>query len=104
MRDMTETDNAIAEAGADPAATGAIHPEALAWLEQAKDFSQDKRDELAKKGYALPDGSFPIEDTGDLRNALHALGRAKDIAKAKAHIKKRAAALKATDMLPDTWR
>lgn len=81
-----------------------MHPEAEAWLEQAKDFSQDKRDELASKGHALPDGSFPIQNKGDLRNALHALGRAKDVGKAKAHIKKRAAALGATDMLPEDWR
>ena len=81
-----------------------MHPEAEAWLEQAKDFSQDKRDDLAKKGHALPDGSFPIENKGDLRNALHAFGRAGDKAAAKRHIKKRAAALGATDMLPDTWK
>jgi hypothetical protein len=80
-----------------------LHPEAAAWIERAKDFSQDKRDELAKKGHALPDGSFPIENKDDLRNALHAFGRAGDKAAAKAHIKKRAAALGADDMLPETW-
>lgn len=66
-------------------------------------FSDDKRDELASSGKALPDGSFPIENKGDLGNAIRAIGRAKDPAKAKAHIKARAKTLGATDMLPDSW-
>ncbi len=66
-------------------------------------FSDDKRKELADKGHALPDGSFPIESKGDLKNAIQAIGRAKDPAKAKAHIKSRAKDLGAEDMIPDTW-
>lgn len=68
-----------------------------------KEFSTEKRKELAKSGAALPDGSFPIENKNDLANAIKAFGRAKDPAAAKAHIKKRAKALGATDMIPDTW-
>jgi hypothetical protein len=68
-----------------------------------RDFSQDQRDRLASSGAALPDGSFPISTTADLKNAIHALGRAKDEAKAKAHIIARAKALGATDTLPDGW-
>src|SRR5207248_11302960 len=60
-------------------------------------------DKLADKGHALPDGSFPIANKGDLKNAIQAIGRAKDPGKAKAHIKARARALGAADMIPDTW-
>lgn len=69
-----------------------------------RDFSDDRRKELASSGAALPDGSFPIENRGDLRNAVRALGRAKNRARAKAHIVSRARALGATSSLPDTWK
>lgn len=74
------------------------------WWQQARTFPAVKRRKLADKGHALPDGSFPIETTGDLRNALAAFGRASDPAAAKAHIIKRAKALGATGMLPDSWK
>src|SRR5579859_196657 len=70
---------------------------------QERDFTGKQREKLAKSGAALPDGSFPIENKGDLENAVQAIGRAKDPTKAKAHIKSRAKALGATDMIPDTW-
>ncbi len=69
-----------------------------------RDFTQAERDSAASSGAALPDGSFPIHTTADLKNAIHAIGRAKDPAKAKAHIKSRAASLGATSMLPDEWK
>jgi hypothetical protein len=68
-----------------------------------RDFTSDQRDHLASTGAALPDGSFPISTTADLKNAIHAIGRAKDPAKAKAHIISRAKSLGATSMLPDGW-
>lgn len=68
-----------------------------------REFSDDKRKELANSGAALPDGSFPIENGSDLENAIRAIGRAKDPAKAKAHIKSRAKALGMTDKIPDDW-
>ena len=68
-----------------------------------RDFSSDQRDHLANTGAAMPDGSFPIQNTADLKNAIHAIGRAKDPAKARAHIISRARSLGATDMLPDGW-
>ncbi|HVM96150.1 MAG TPA: hypothetical protein VMT89_07160 [Candidatus Acidoferrales bacterium] len=74
-----------------------------AWVYLKREFSEDKRKELADKGHALPDGSYPIENKGDLKNAIQAVGRAKNPAKAKAHIKARAKDLGASDMLPDTW-
>ncbi len=68
-----------------------------------KDFTDDERKKLADSGKALPDGSFPIESVEDLENAVKAYGRAKDKEEAKAHIIKRAKALKATDKLPEDW-
>ncbi len=68
-----------------------------------EEISQKEREELAKKGEALPDGSFPIRNKTDLENAVHAFGRAKDKEAAKRHIIKRARALGATDMLPEDW-
>lgn len=68
------------------------------------EFSEKQRKSLAKKKEAMPDGSFPIRNTSDLKNAIQAVGRAKDPAKAKAWIKKRAKALGKEDLLPDTWK
>lgn len=67
------------------------------------DLSEGGRRAASKKGYALPDGSFPIVTVKDLENAISAYGRAKDKAAAKAHIIKRAKALSRTDLLPEGW-
>lgn len=75
-----------------------------AYLQYAKDFSAEERDALAKKGHALPDGSFPIVKPADVDNAVSAFGRAKNKAAAKAHIKKRALALGVPHKLPDGWK
>jgi hypothetical protein len=68
-----------------------------------REFSEEQRKDLAKSGAAMPGGSFPISNTSDLRNAVKAVGRAKDYAAAKAHIISRAKALGATSELPDDW-
>ena len=73
-------------------------------LVEKREFSDKKRKELADKGHAMPDGSFPIENTTDLHNAIQAIGRAKDYAKAKSHIISRARALGATKLLPEEWK
>lgn len=57
---------------------------------EKRQFTQEQRDDAAESGDALPDGSFPIKTVGDLKNAIRAVGRAKDPAKAKAHIRRRA--------------
>jgi len=72
-------------------------------MELKRAFSPEKRRDLAKSGMALPDGSFPIVTTEDLKNAIMAFGRAKSKAAAKRHIVKRARALKRTDLIPDNW-
>jgi len=69
----------------------------------AATFNANQRKNLAKSGAAMPDGSFPIRNRSDLKNAIQAIGRAKNPAAAKAHIKKRARALGLTSLLPEGW-
>ena len=68
-----------------------------------RDFSVKEREKLSEKGQAMPGGGFPIRNRQDLKNAIQAIGRAKDPAVAKAWIIKRAKALGLTDLLPDGW-
>ena len=81
------------------AASNFVHPE----LDMFPTEMSSKSEEYAKKGYSLPDGSFPIPDVNHLKKAIKAHGRAKDKAKAKKHIMKRARALKRADLIPDAW-
>jgi hypothetical protein len=69
-----------------------------------RDFSDKERSDMAASGEAMPGGGFPIPDVAALKDAIRAIGRAKDPAAAKAHIKKRAAALGKTDLIPDSWK
>jgi hypothetical protein len=63
------------------------------------------REKLAKEGKALKDGSFPIRNVSDLKNAIQAYGRAKDKDEAKKHIIKRAKELQRYyDLIPEEWR
>lgn len=64
-------------------------------------FTSEQREKLAESGAAMSDGSFPTVNKQDLRNAISAFGRAKNKAAVAKHIKKRAKALKATDILPE---
>lgn len=68
-------------------------------------ISEDVRMEAAKKGHALPDGSFPIETADDVKTAIHAYGRAKASHKSavRKHIMKRARQLKVSDVIPESW-
>jgi hypothetical protein len=76
----------------------------LAEMELKRAFSPKKRRNLAKEGMALPDGSFPIVTTEDLKNAIQAFGRAKNQARTKRHIMKRARALDAENLIPEAWK
>jgi len=95
----------------DCGATGKVTPAKAAELKKAadadlekKDYTDDERQKLASKGQALPGGGFPVANVADLKNAIQAIGRAKDPAAAKAHIKKRAAVLGQEGLIPDTWK
>ena len=65
-------------------------------------YTDEERMELADKGFALSDGSYPIKDLKDLKNAIMAYGRAKDQARTAKFIAKRAKALGAEDLVPDS--
>jgi hypothetical protein len=71
---------------------------------QKRDYKTEARRRMATEGIAMPDGSFPIANRSDLENAIRSIGRASNPEAAKEHIKRRARALDATDMLPDTWK
>jgi len=67
-------------------------------------FSPKEREKLAEKDQALPDGSFPIRNVQDLKDAIRSWGRAKDKERAKRWIKRRAKELGKEDLLPETWK
>lgn len=88
------------------AAGSGVGPAADQFDDDYDDYRQrdaEQRRRLAEKGHALPDGSFPIADLEDLRNAIQAIGRAKNPSVARAHIKKRARALGHPELIPDNW-
>ena len=71
------------------------------------DFTAQQRRDLAKSGQAMSSGSFPIRNRADLANAIRAVGRAKGATAGhnlvRRYIIRRARALGAVDMIPDTW-
>lgn len=69
-----------------------------------KDYSDKERQMLARRDMALPDGSFPIVTAADLSNAVQAVGRASNYARARNHIIRRAEALNRVDLLPEEWK
>lgn len=70
-----------------------------------REFTAEQRKKLADSGAALPNGSYPIENVADLKNAIHAVGRGSaPHAQIRAHIEARAKALGAEDQLPDEWK
>jgi len=68
-----------------------------------KEYSEEKRKELSKKGYAEVNGSYPIVNKSDLKNAIKSFGRSKNKDLTKKHIIKRAKALDAVNLLPKDW-
>lgn len=71
---------------------------------EKRDYSPKTRERMAEENQAMPDGSFPIANAADLRNAIQSVGRAKDYSAAKQHIVRRARSLGMTDMLPEDWK
>jgi len=73
-------------------------------LTAKRQFSDKERKHLASTGAAMKNGGFPIKTVEDLKNAIHAIGRAKDRPATIAHIKSRAKALGQTSLIPDDWK
>jgi hypothetical protein len=69
-----------------------------------KDYNSKQRQQMASRGQAMEDGSFPIATARDLQNAIQSVGRASSYEAAKKHIMSRARALGLTDMLPEDWK
>lgn len=70
-------------------------------VEYYRDISQGRRKELAAKGWALPDGSYPIETVADLKAAITlAQSGHGDVAAAKALIRRRARELGVEALIP----
>jgi hypothetical protein len=69
-------------------------------------ISRRERKSLAQEGKALPDGSFPIRNEDDLKNAIQAYGRAKQGKRAAVRnfIIKRARQLKRSNLVPQEWK
>jgi hypothetical protein len=69
-------------------------------------ISRRTREKLAQDGKALPDGSYPIRNSSDLKNAIQAYGRSKPHKRAivRRHIMKRARALGKFEMVPEKWK
>jgi hypothetical protein len=59
---------------------------------------------MAAKGWALPDGSYPIKTRQDVKNAIRLVGQGNaPNAVIKKHIIKRAKALNSMDLIPPKW-
>jgi len=67
-------------------------------------ISKAERDDAVKKGQAMPDGSYPIRNVGELDKAIHAVGRGRaDHDAIRRHIIKQAKKLNAESHIPDNW-
>ena len=86
----------------EPEEAEAIEAEA-AEIALKRAFTEDMRTQMAEEGKALPDGSFPISNVEDLKNAISAYGRASDKEAAKKHIMKQAKALGQEKLIPANW-
>ena len=69
---------------------------------QKRNVGRKERSSLANSGDALPDGSFPIKNKGDLADARQAIGRSKNPGAARALIRRRARELGVS--LPAGWK
>jgi len=70
---------------------------------EKKDYNTKQRRAMAGRGLAMPDGSYPIANEQDLKNAIQSFGRASDPAAVKRHIIRRARALGLVKLLPEDW-
>ena len=86
----------------EPEEAEAIEAEA-AEIALKRAFNEDMRTQMAQEGKALPDGSFPISNAEDLKNAISAYGRASDKEAAKNHIMKQAKVLGQEKLIPANW-
>jgi len=66
-------------------------------------FSPEERKKLAKEGKAMPNGSFPIRNEKDLKDAIKLAAMAKNVSAAKAFIVKRSKEMGLEKLIPESW-
>ena len=69
-------------------------------IREKREFNQERREELATSGAAMSNGSYPIENASDLRNAIGSWGRGGSSSAVARHIATRAQSLGLTKILP----
>lgn len=68
------------------------------------ELSHEERMQLARKGEALPDGSYPTPNRDYLHAAIQSYGRETgNKAYLRRYLIRRAHALNSTDLIPDDW-
>ena len=72
-------------------------------IEKGTYFSPEERKRLAKEGKAMPNGSFPIRNEHDLKDAIRLAGMAKNVAAAKTWIVKRSKEMGLEKLIPESW-
>lgn len=96
----TDHDYVLPDGRPGPKAGNRWHPH----LSNADKYKQADRDEMARSGEAMPDGSYPIADEEDLDSAIRAVGRGgADHDAIRRHVIKRAEALGLSSRIPDNW-
>jgi hypothetical protein len=100
--DVPEPAGVDVETDAEPDDVNGTGPDAD--IAEKRAFSAAEREQAADEGAAMPDGSFPIKSVKDLKNAIKAVGRAKNPAAVKKHIKRRAKTLNREDLIPEDWK
>lgn len=90
----------VAKAAADLAS--GVTPQAQSSFGR-RDYSVQERQEMAEKGLALPDGSFPIANEADLHDAVRLVGQAGNPQEAMNHIIERAKNMGMVHALPPAW-
>ena len=91
---------ALAEWEAKKAAAHLLAPRGVsAWSA----YTSQERSKLKAAGYAMKDGSFPINDEDDLKLAVLSISRAKSRSAAREFITQRAVELDRPDLLPEGW-
>jgi len=96
---------AAAVAGAD--ALDEIILEPWPYLDEMRTFTEEQRREYARKGIAMPDGSFPIPDCAAASDAIRSQGRGQSPASQRRvvrHIKKRVRSLGCSGAIFDDYK
>jgi hypothetical protein len=76
----------------------------LAHIETKRQFTGAQREKLRKQGKTNDRGGFPLETREDVKNAVQAIGRAKNPESERKRIMSAAKRLGCMDVIPDKWK